>query len=227
MSLGLSAYHGSGEFSPRIEYSAKDGRMNRVDRTADGTETIRVDITMQAPAFAFDFGSIEIGWLNFQAGTAPTFVTVPYGQPMPTRPDRAHKAGFRAKVWEGRDPTAREFSANAGATVNAIEALWDKLTALPEALAGKVPVIRFVNAIPIRAARGTIYAPDFTLVQWIDRDDRVFGPRTVAAPGQPAIAPVAANSNQPAPAAPSAWPAAAPAPAVPSAWPNAARTEAA
>lgn len=221
MPLGLKAFHTSGEFSPRIEYNAKSGRMTRVDRTADATETIRVDITMTQPAFAFDLGSIEIGWANFQAGTAPTFAMVPYGQPMPARPDRAHKAGFRARVWEGRDPAAREFSANAGVTVNAVEALWDQLTTTPEALAGKIPVIRFVNAIPIIAGKGTNYAPDFTLVQWIDRDERVFGPRTVAAPGQPAIAPAAANSNQASPAA-SVWPAAAPAPSMPAAWPVAA-----
>lgn len=217
--LGLKAYHTTGEFSPRLEYNAKSGRLTRVDRTADGAETIRADLTMQSPAFAFDIGSIEIGWANFQAGTAPTIVMVPYGQPMPARPDRAHKAGFRARVWEGRDPAAREFSANAGVTVNAIEALWDQLTLTPEALAGKIPVIRFVNAIPIVAGKGTNYAPDFRLVQWIDRDDRVFGPRTVAAPGQPAIAMDVANSNQP---AASAWPAVAPAPVAPSAWPVAA-----
>jgi hypothetical protein len=221
MPLGLSAYHASGEFSPRIEYNAKSGRMTRVDRTADGTENIRVDVTMVQPAFAFDLGSIQIGWANFQSGAAPTFAMVPYGQPMPERPNREHKAGFRARVWEGRDPTAREFSATAGVTVNAIEALWDQLIAAPEAAGGRVPVIRFVNAIPVVAGKGTNYAPDFRLVQWIERDERVFGPRTVAAPGQPAIAPApaVANSNQP---APSAWPVAAPAPVAPSPWPVAA-----
>jgi hypothetical protein len=222
MGLGLTQYHTAGAFAPRLEYNAKSGRISRVDRTADGTETMRVDITMTQPAFVIDLGSIEIGWLNFQAGTAPTFVTVPYGQPMPERPDRAHKAGFRAKVWEGRDPTAREFSASAGVTVNAIEALWDQLTAAPEAATGKVPVIRFVNAIPVVAGKGTNYAPDFRLVQWIDRDATVFGPRTVAAPGQPAIAPVAANTNTPAQAAASAWPGSTPAIVAPAAWPVAA-----
>jgi hypothetical protein len=221
MSLGLSAYHASGEFSPRIEYNAKSGRMTRVDRTTDGTENIRIDITMIQPAFAFDLGSIEIGWANFQSGAAPTFLMVPFGQPMPERPNREHKAGFRARVWEGRDPTAREFSATAGVTVNAIEALWDQLTAAPEATGGKIPVVRFVNAIPVIAGKGTNYAPDFRLVQWIERDERVFGPRTVAAPGQPAIIiPAAANSNQAMPAA--AWPVTSPGTPTAAAWPAAA-----
>lgn len=223
MSLGLKAYHSGGVFVPRVEYNAKSGRLTRVDRTADGAETIRIDVTMQQPAYAWDISSIEIGWANFQAGTAPSLIMVPYGQPMPSRPDRNHKAGFRSKVWDGREERAREFSATAGVTVNAIEALWDQLTAMPEAAAGKVPVIRLVNVIAISAQRGTNYAPDFRLVQWLDRDERVFGPRTVAAPGQPPIAPVAANDAQAMPAAaPSAWPVAAPAPAAPAGWPAAA-----
>lgn len=220
MSLGLSAHHSSGEFSPRVEYNAKSGRMARVDRTADGSGIIRTDITMSQPAFAWDMGSIEIGWANFQSGAAPSLVMVPYGQPMPERPDRAHKAGFRSKVWDGQTG-AREFSATAGVTVKAIETLWDQLKATPEAMAGKVPVIRLVNVIAIPAQRGTNYAPDFRLVQWIERDERVFGPRTVAAPGQPQIVPIAQTAPPIAPAA-TAWPVAAPAAVPPSAWPVAA-----
>jgi len=224
MPLGLKIYHSGGTFSPRIEYNAKSGRLTRVDRTADGAENIRIDITMQQPVFAWDIGSIEIGWANFQSGASPSLLMVPYGQPMPPKPDRGHKAGFRSKVWDGHQATAREFSAIAGVTVNAIEALWDQLTTTPEAAAGKVPVIRLFTVIAITGQRGTNYAPDFRLVQWIDRDERVFGPRTVAAPGQPpiALAPVAANANQPAPVTPSAWPAQASAPVTPAAWPQAA-----
>jgi hypothetical protein len=221
MSLGLKAYHGTGEFSPRIEYSAKDGHLTRVDRTADGAETIRVDQTFQQPAYAWDIGSIEIGWLNFQDGMAPSFVMVPYGQPMPARPDRAHKAGFRSKVWDGQTG-AREFSSSAGVTVTAIEALWDQLTSAPEAAAGKVPVIQFGQPIAVRTGRNTNYAPGLRLLQWIDRAEQVFGPRTVAAPGQPAIvSTVRAVPTLVAPP-PAAWPTSAPAAAEPAAWPAAA-----
>jgi hypothetical protein len=215
-SLGLSIYHSGGVFVPRIEYDAKAGRMARVDRTADDTGVIKIDITMSQPMFAFDFGAIEIGWLNFQAGMAPSLVMVPYGQPMPARPDRGHKAGFRTKVWDGREAAGREISSSAGMTVNAIEALWNQFSAAPEAAAGKLPVIQFANVI----VSGRNYAPVFRLVQWIDRDDRVFGPRTVAAPGAPPIASVAQTAQTtPPPAAWSAPPAAANAP---SAWPVAA-----
>lgn len=74
-------------------------------------------------------------------------------------------------------------------TVNAIEALWDQLTAGPEAAAGRIPVIQLVDVVAIAANRGTNYAPLFRLVQWIDREERILGPRTVAAPGQVAPTP--------------------------------------
>ncbi len=223
MSLGLSAYHVAGEFSPRIEFNSKSGRMNRVDRTADGSDIIRVDLTMTQPVLAFDLGTIEIGWIKFQNGAPPTFLVVPYGQPMPQRPEHGYKAGFRAKVWEGVPGTvAREFSATAGATVKAIEVMHDLLTTNPEAAAGKVPVIRLVNVEPIASQRGTNYAPVFNLLQWIDRNEAVFGPRTVAAPGGAPILAMVPAAAQPAPitAVASAWPVAAiPAP-TPAAWPT-------
>ncbi len=157
-----------------------------MDRTADGTETIRIDITMQKVLLAFDVGSIEIGWINFQSGAAPSFDMVPYGQSMPARPDRNHKAGFRSKLWDGRAGFSR--SSTAGATVNAIEA--------PEAGAGQVPVIQLVDAVPITMQRGTNYAPLFELVCWVERDETVFGPRTVAPPGgAPIVVPASPSSH--------------------------------
>jgi hypothetical protein len=223
MSLGLKIYHAAGEFSPRLEYNAKSGRLTRVDRTADGSDVIRIDLTMAPPPFAWDVGSIEVGWINFQAGIAPSFALVPYGQPMPARPDRNHKAGFRSRVWEGPGNVTREFSATAGVTVNAIEAFWDVLTAAPQAAAGQIPVIRLVNVVAITTGKGTNYAPDLSILQWIDRDPAVFGPRTVAAPGSAPIVMVAAPPPSP-PAAPlpTAWPVVAPPPVAPAAWPLAA-----
>lgn len=221
MSLGLSTYHSgsSGEFTPRLEYNAKAGRYTRVDRTADGSDIIKVDVTMDRPSFAWDMGSIQVGWINFQSNMVPTFCLVPYGQPMPARPDRNHKAGFRSRIWNGAEPWARDFSSTAGVTVNAIEALWDQLTAMPEAAAGKVPVIQAVNVVPISGARGTNYQPVFSLLQWIDRDDRLFGPRTVAAPGAAPI--VSAAAATPVQAPPAAWSAAPATPAaIPAAWPS-------
>lgn len=222
MPLGLAIYHCGGVFVPRIEYDAKAGRMARVDRTADETAFIKTDITMQQPVFAFDFGTIEIGWLNFQSGMAPSLVMVPYGQPMPARPDAGHKAGFRLRLWDGLEKTTREFCSCAGVTVNAIEAQWDAFAATPDAAAGKLPVLQFVNVV----VSGRNYAPVFKPLQWIARDAAVWSPRTVAAPGSPpiALASIPALAAPPA-ALPSAWtanPSATPTLAAPAAWPVAA-----
>lgn len=226
MSLGLSVYHTGGEFSPRLQYNAASGRFTRVDKTPDGAGIIRAEFAMTAPpVFALDLGSLEIGWLQFGAGLV-SIVVVPFGQQMPERPTREHKAGFRAKVWEGPGRRAVEFSANAGVTVNAVEALWNLLTAAPEAAAGQIPVVRVVNTVAV----GKNYAPVFDLVQWMPRDEAIFGRRTVAAPGSPPIAflasvpttaPNAVALVQPAAAAPSAWQVPASVPAA-TAWPVAA-----
>jgi hypothetical protein len=225
MGLGLKIYHNDGNFVPRLEFNAKVGRLTSVDRTADGTETTRIDITMQKVLLAFDVGSIEIGWINFQSGAAPSFDMVPYGQSMPARPDRNHKAGFRSRLWDGRAGFSREFSSTAGATVNAIEALWDALIEAPEAGAGQVPVIQLMDAVPITMQRGTNYAPLFKLVCWVERDEMVFGPRTVAPPGgAPIVVPASPSShNLASVATPHAWSALTPSVQAPTnAWPVAA-----
>jgi len=200
-SLGLKVYHsGGGDFSPRIEYNAKAGRMHVVNRRegADGAfANDKIDVTMSRPMFAIDIGSIEIGWIAFPAGAAPDAVLVPFGNEMPARPSSKHKAGFQVKVWNGTEPESREFKSTAGVVVDAIEALWDTLTATGEAVQGMIPVVQLVNVQPVAASRGTNYAPVFDLVTWIDRDERVFGPRTVAPPGTEAPAPIAAATVPP------------------------------
>ncbi len=187
--LGLSAYHaGSTDFVPRCEWNAKSGRLHIVNRAqgADGAfANDKVDVTSSNPAFALDTGSIEIGWLCFPPGGAPMTDMVPYGQLMPERPGANFKAGFKVMIWNPRDfgPVARELKSNAGAVVAAIEELWDLIAATPQAAAGEIPVVQLVGVKAITGRNGTNYAPDLRLLKWIARDERVFGPRTVAAPG--------------------------------------------
>lgn len=221
MPLGLMIYHASGEFKPRIEYDAKAGRLKRIDQSPDG-QIVKFNLTMSQPAFAWDLGTIETGWLNFQKATAPSIVVVPFGQPWPARPDNAHKAGFRSRIWDGQEPFAREFAATAGVTIKVIEAFFDNFETAPEAAAGQIPVLRFVNVVE----SGKNYAPVFDLVRWIERREDIFGPRTVAAPGQPPIAytPPAPPMAQPAAVpAPGPW-GAPPAPPTASVWGGPAQT---
>lgn len=226
MSLGLKQFHGGGDFAPRIEYDAKIGALNivhRIEQPDKSFLTEKEDVTMNRPEFMFDLGTIEIGWISFAAGP-PNIVMVPYGQDMPARPSPKHKAGFKFKVWDGREAEARDFTSNAGVTVDAIEELWDAFTAAPEAARGMVPILQFTGRRPVKKGTNTNYAPVFTLVAWIERPDHIFGPRTVA---PAAAAPVISAPTPPAPpsafngqAAPIAWqaPAPTPPPASPRAW---------
>ena len=214
MSLGLSAYHSSGnggEFRSRIEYNSKAGRMFRVDRVQDAAGNYsndKVDITMSQPEFAVDLGSIEVGWFYFPPGAAPVKQVVPYGKGMPTRPGAEFKAGFQVLIWNPNTlgAAAREFSSSAGATVAAMEELYDVFSGSAEGASGMIPVIKVTDHKPIQSKHGTNYRPVFEIVRWTERKPDVFGDRTVPPPS---------GSMTPAPAPAQAAPAPAPAPSAP------------
>jgi hypothetical protein len=67
-----------------------------------------------------------------------------------------------------------------------------------EARTGKIPVVKMVNVIGVKAGQSTNFQPVFQVVAWVDRPD-VLGPRTVPVPGagNGHAAPVAAPVQQP------------------------------
>lgn len=209
MSLGLSAYHGSGnggEFRSRVEYNSKAGRMFRVDRVQDvagNYSNDKVDITMSQPEFAVDLGGIETGWMHFPPGAQPTKVLAPLGKGMPARPAAEFKAGFQVLIYNPNTlgAAAREFCSSAGATVAAMEELYDVFSGAAEAANGLIPVIKVTDHKPITSKHGTNYRPVFEIIRWTERKPDIFGDRTVPPPGaRPASAP-AAHVSAPAPAA--------------------------
>ena len=63
--------------------------------------------------------------------------------------------------------------------------------AAPEAAMGKIPVVKMVDVIAVRAGQSTNFQPVFQIQSWVDRPD-LLGPRTVPAPrAQAPVAPVA------------------------------------
>lgn len=224
--------NGGSDRLPVFKYDARAGRMHLMDRIQDhdGNWVSQTrDITMSNPQFAIDFGSVEVGWLLFQREGAPMMVTVPAGQPLPAEPPAVgtkkldsgkevpnrFSQGFRFKVAgsalkhaDGRQ--VREFAANARVVIEGINELHAAFEAAPEAVAGKIPVIRMKEAAPTKTGQSTNYKPVFEITAWVDRDDKVFGERTVPAPGavKPVPAPAApAYTPPPPPAAPVAAPA--------------------
>lgn len=206
--LGLSAYHGNGDggsFASRVEYNAKAGRFYKVEREQDSAgnwSTNKVDLTMSQPEFALDLGSIRVGWAQLTPGSQPDTVWVTLGSRMPDRPSKDHKAGFLVQVYNPRElgDEAREFMSTAGVVVGAMERLFEEFSASPDAAAGKIPVVKLTDSTPVTSKHGTNYMPVFVIQQWVDRN-RVFGDRTVPAPGaKPAAS--QPTAHVPPPAAP-------------------------
>jgi hypothetical protein len=221
---------GGGDRLPVLKYDARAGRFFLMDRVENNGvwETVLAELPIASTTFAMDFGSVEVGWFLFPKGAAPMMVTVPFGQPLPPQPaavgtitddktgkERPNnfKQGFRMKV-AGKalagtvNGTVRELAANAGVTLEGINDLHTAFEAAPEAIAGKIPVVKVAQVIPTKVGQSTNYKPVFEIVTWADRPTDVLGPRTVPAPRS-----AAAMGVTVAPAAVAA-PAAAPPPAV-------------
>ena len=88
-----------GDFLPVLRYDARAGRFFRVDRVdaGQGFQSVLTDIT-DGIKFVADFENIEVGWINFQPGSPPSFALVPMGQRLPDRPTEQHKNGVRFMV---------------------------------------------------------------------------------------------------------------------------------
>lgn len=224
MLVAVSSTSG-GDRLPVLKYDGRAGRIHLMDRIQDGGQwvTHTRDVTMQAPQFAVDFGSVEVGWMLFPAGMAPMMVLAPFGQPEPQQPPAVgtkkmadgrevpnnFQRGFRLKV-AGKalaDPNGgvvREFTANARVVLEGVNELHTAFCAAAEAHAGKIPVVRLKEVAPVKAGQSTNYKPIFEIVAWADRDDALFGARTVAPPkpGQVQAAAPAPVAAPPAPMPP-------------------------
>ena len=202
----------TGDFTPILAYNAKAGRLfvrNRTQTPNGDWEASEEDVTMSQPAFAVDFGRLEIGWTHFTKGAAPQWVMVPYGQQVPPQPPSpgndekgkplAFRQGFRVPVAGNAIGGVRELAGNSGAMITGMNELHTVYEASAEARTGKIPVVKMVNVIGVKAGQSTNFQPVFQVVAWVDRPD-VLGRRTVPVPGtgNGHAAPVAAPVQQPA-----------------------------
>jgi hypothetical protein len=217
MALGFS-YGGSGggaDFLPIVKFDARAGRFFRVDRE-DGVST-PVDITRSFKA-VFDFENLEVGWISFNAGSAPDFNMVPFGSPMGDRPSENHKRGIRMAVKLSAEcgGDCRELAGTSGAMMKGIDLLHDDYLAGSKENAGKLPVVVLDDTVPIESGSGakksTNYQPVFKITGWVKRPTGLNEP--VAAqpdkfiqPSMTAKSPPSTGSTRAAPPAPRAAPA--------------------
>lgn len=217
MAFGMNTQ--TGNFLPIVKYDARAGRFFRVDK--DNGITEQVDITSPDLKFAIDFGSIEVGYVQFSA-QGPVRHMVPYdGRSLPAQPqDKGvdgkllSRPGFYALVAGQAIGGIREWCSNAAILLNALDELFNLYAEQPEAAAGKIPLISIVSTVPITSGTGaqksTNYKPVFKIMGWVDRLADM-GERTVPPPAPKAI-PAAAAPATPPPVQPTPTPAAATAP---------------
>jgi|ERR1700748_715411 len=172
-----------GDFMPIVKYDARAGRLFRMDRTdtGNGFANDSVDITSSFKAIV-DFENVEVGWIDFPAGSAPHFALVPMGTQLPDRPSPRHKNGVRflmklAKDCGGAKPI-REIAGTSKAFLSGVEAVYNQYVSEKGANAGKLPVIVLEKTTPIKSGSGekqsTNYQPTFRISGWAPRGDLVF-----------------------------------------------------
>jgi hypothetical protein len=184
--FGFAPKPSSGEFTPIVKYDARAGRIFRIDRTdtGNGFENDPVDITGDFKAI-FDFENVEVGWIDFVAGSAPNFVLVKMGEALPPRPSDRHKNGVRfmiklAKSCGGAKPI-REMASTAQKFLDGVEPVYKAYLVEKDKNPGKLPVIALEKTMPIKSGSGekqsTNYQPVFKIVSWAPRGDLVFVPK--------------------------------------------------
>lgn len=205
MALGnFGGSKGEGEFTARIEYNSKAGRMYRVDRFNNGSgfETDKVEITDGFSAL-MDLENIEIGWAHFPAGMAPSTALVRLGDVVPAQPSPDHKAAFRVKMVLGKksadgQEAVREMMSSANGTRGAMDALHDAYLAGIGDNPGKLPIVAMKRVVPVQSKQGTNYSPEFAITGWAARPDTLKAP-VAAAPARSAGPPPTGSTSKPPP----------------------------
>jgi hypothetical protein len=196
MAFGISTESGGGNYTPTVKINAKQGRVYRVDRTqgAAGWETNEVEITSSFQ-FVPDFEHMQIGWMHFAAGQAPSFSMVRLGDVMPDRPNADHRQGVRLRVKLGSacGGDVREIAATAKTILGPLDKLHDAYLKEAGANPGKAPVVRMtgMKKIDTKTAHGTNtnFEPQFEIAKWVDFPADLRG-------GQPANEPKAEPVQQ-------------------------------
>jgi hypothetical protein len=187
----------AGDFAERVKIDARSGRMIKITYNPDTRMKDQEDITFPAPKFAFDFGSLEVGYAYFSV-TGPDFRVVPEGQILPDQPADKDADGkllfrpvFRAKLFGQILDGLRELSSSANVVMEAVDDLYEKFRDAPEAQTGQVPIVQLTKTIPVVLGKGkrenTVYQPCFAIVGWTDRVPEM-GERTVPVPSKPQAA---------------------------------------
>lgn len=201
MAFGMNVNSGA-DFRDIVKYDARAGRLFRVDRDAATGVKQQVDITSPTMKFAVDFGSLNVGYVEFTAN-GPARAMVPYGHPLPAQPQTkdekgklTSRPGFQVLVAGQVIGGIRELCSNAAILLTSMDELYETYRRKTEAAAGKIPLVVIASTTPVTSGTGaqksTNYKPVFEIVGWVDRLPDM-GERTVPAPGAPPADTLAAD----------------------------------
>ena len=168
MALGLTL--GDGSFTSFCKFDARAGRW--FTKSAEGD----IDITDGFTA-VFDFEQIEVGWMMFASGVAPSYVVQDISLGVPAKPQGDNwKQGFKmlialpASIAGGG---ARELSSTAKALIGVIDRLHTEYSNAPEKSQGKLPVLKMAGTtvVETKGPQGVTrnYSPNLQIAAWVDR----------------------------------------------------------
>jgi len=172
MALGINTQSSlGGEFLPIVKFDCRAGRMFRRDR--ENGENTDVDITKSFKA-VMDLENVEVGWIDFDTGSAPSFALGPIGQE-PEKPSDKHKKGVRFVVKLAKEcgGDVREMASTAKAFLRGLDELHDKFVEQAGKNAGKLPVVVLKDTVAVTTGEGTRkstnYSPIFEISAWVSR----------------------------------------------------------
>jgi hypothetical protein len=173
MALGFDYGSEGGDFNDIVKYDARAGRIFRVDRADGVSESVEIH-NFKA---VFDIAHMEVGWINFSAGSAPEFRMAPRFAPFPDRPSPAFKKGVRCMIKLNKEHggSVREIAGNSNAILGGFDELTDDYDAQVKANPGKVPVVIIESTTPVTSGNGekksTNYRPKFKITAWVNRPE--------------------------------------------------------
>jgi len=160
--MALYEMPSSGDFDPYFKYNAKAGRF--YFKNGDSEQEI------QSPVFVADFDNIKKAWMHFMEGQAPSIEYFPTLDSQVAKPADGHKLGLEVRIFSEKlfDGVA-VMSSNSINTCKGLSDVYAQYEAGKEKNAGKLPVVSFVEAKPIKGNYGTNYEPVFKIEKWVER----------------------------------------------------------
>lgn len=152
----------SGNFDPYVKFNSKAGRWY--------CKKGGVEVEVQNPVFVADFDNIKTGWILMLEGKAPNETWDGDLSTPAAKPSDAHKRGFAVRLFSNSHfGGVVKLSSSSMHICNSINNLYVQYETGKISNPGKLPVVKFTGATPMKDKMGTNYKPEFLIEKWVDR----------------------------------------------------------